>query len=246
MVLGGHRYLTFAALAENREWLVGTVARSGRGALVFILAYAGLVALSFPGAELLTIAGGFLFGPWLGTAYAVIGATSARPSCSSPPAPGWPGCRARRPVGRAGSRPGFARTRSTICWCCVWFRSSRSGWSIWSPARSGMRLSVYVLAHLHRHDPGHLRLCQPRQRPRQLVAEGRHPDLAILFRPSMLLPILGLAVLALLPVVYKRWRAAPGASRHERRSPPISASSAPAPAGSRSRRARRRWARASS
>ena len=33
------------------------------------------------------------------------------------------------------------------------------------------------------------------------------PDLAILFKPSLLVPILGLALLALLPVGYKRWRA---------------------------------------
>src|SRR5439155_25334897 len=76
MVLGGHRYLTFAALAENREWLCATVAKAGvKGALAFILAYAGLVALSVPGSALFTLASGFLFGPWAGTAYALTGAT---------------------------------------------------------------------------------------------------------------------------------------------------------------------------
>jgi len=39
-----------------------------------------------------------------------------------------------------------------------------------------------------------------------LAEEGRPPDLAILFRPSVFLPILGLAVLALVPVIYKHWR----------------------------------------
>src|SRR5437764_13705880 len=76
MLLGGHRYVSFAAIADNREWLCATVAKSGaKGALAFILAYTGFVALSVPGAALLTIAGGFLFGPWLATAYAVIGPT---------------------------------------------------------------------------------------------------------------------------------------------------------------------------
>jgi uncharacterized membrane protein YdjX (TVP38/TMEM64 family) len=32
------------------------------------------------------------------------------------------------------------------------------------------------------------------------------PDLGIVFRPSVFVPIVGLAVLALLPVGYKRWR----------------------------------------
>ena len=32
------------------------------------------------------------------------------------------------------------------------------------------------------------------------------PDLAVLLRPSVLGPIVGLALLALIPVGYKRWR----------------------------------------
>src|SRR5260370_15891345 len=77
MVLGGHRYVTCAALAENREWLCATVAQAGgKAVLAFILAYAGLVAVSVPGSALFTLAGGFRCGPWLGTAYALIGATT--------------------------------------------------------------------------------------------------------------------------------------------------------------------------
>src|SRR5439155_1719903 len=48
----------------------------------------------------------------------------------------------------------------------------------------------------------------------EVLAQGRHPDLAILFRPSVLLPILGLAALALLPVLYKRWRGKQPAKAH--------------------------------
>jgi hypothetical protein len=32
------------------------------------------------------------------------------------------------------------------------------------------------------------------------------PDLAIIFKPRLFLPIVGLALLALVPVGYKRWR----------------------------------------
>ena len=60
-VLGGHRY--FADLAEKREWLGAMVAEAGvKAAFAFILAYAGLAALSVPGSALFTIASGFLFG----------------------------------------------------------------------------------------------------------------------------------------------------------------------------------------
>src|SRR5438270_342062 len=74
--LGGHRYLNFASLADNHDWLRGLVERGGVGAdLGFILVYAGLVALSVPGAAILTITSGFLFGAWLGSALSVTGAT---------------------------------------------------------------------------------------------------------------------------------------------------------------------------
>src|SRR5436190_4241299 len=73
---GLHRQLDFAALAANREWLTGTIERGGLLArLCFVLVYAGLVALSAPGAWIFTVTSGFLFGAWVGTAYALIGAT---------------------------------------------------------------------------------------------------------------------------------------------------------------------------
>src|SRR5271169_6697488 len=73
---GGHHYLTFATIAANRGWLCGLVTRWGFvAALLYIAAYAALVALSVPGAVVLTIAGGFLFGTWLGGLCAVVGAT---------------------------------------------------------------------------------------------------------------------------------------------------------------------------
>ena len=36
---------------------------------------------------------------------------------------------------------------------------------------------------------------------------GGTPDLGIIFEPAILLPIVGLAVLALLPIVYRRFKA---------------------------------------
>jgi len=58
----GSHYLTFATLAENRDWLGGLVARWGVfAALLYVAVYAFLVALSVPVGAVLTIAGGYLF-----------------------------------------------------------------------------------------------------------------------------------------------------------------------------------------
>ena len=69
-------YLTFEALKEHRAWLVDFVARQGFVAvLIFVLIYMVQTAVSLPGAAFLTMIGGFLFGAWVGAPAAVIGAT---------------------------------------------------------------------------------------------------------------------------------------------------------------------------
>jgi uncharacterized membrane protein YdjX (TVP38/TMEM64 family) len=75
-LLGGGRYLTLVALADNREWLLDRVVRAGPAApICFIAVYAGLTALSVPGAALMSVAAGALFGLWSGTLYSVTGAS---------------------------------------------------------------------------------------------------------------------------------------------------------------------------
>ena len=75
-VLGLDRHLSIEALAEHRAALVGLVADNRpAAALAYVVGYAAIVALSVPGAAVLSVSGGFLFGPWLGTALSVSGAT---------------------------------------------------------------------------------------------------------------------------------------------------------------------------
>jgi uncharacterized membrane protein YdjX (TVP38/TMEM64 family) len=47
----------------------------------------------------------------------------------------------------------------------------------------------------------------------EIFGAGKSPELDVVFRPSVLLPIFGLAVLALMPVAYKRCRVDTAASR---------------------------------
>ena len=105
------------------------------------------------------------------------------------------------------------------------------------PALVGVRLPTYVLATFLGIIPGTFVFASLGNGLGSLVEE---PDLAILFKPSVLLPIIGLALLALVPVGYKHWREQKG--RHDRaRSPPTCASSAPVRRVWRSPPARLRW-----
>lgn len=74
--LGLHRYLSLDALLQHRAGLARFVDEHQVMALLaFAAAYAASVALSIPGASLLTLIGGFLFGAWIGGVVSVLAAT---------------------------------------------------------------------------------------------------------------------------------------------------------------------------
>jgi uncharacterized membrane protein YdjX (TVP38/TMEM64 family) len=205
MLAGGYRYLTFSALAQNRDWLCGLVQQWGvLAAFVYIMVYATLVALSVPGAAILTIAGGFLFGTWVGGLCAVIGATL--------------GATAIFLAARAGLGGLAQRAGRFVGKLEAWFRADAFSYLLvlrlvpifpfWLvnlvPALVGVRLPTYVLATFLGIVPGTFVYASLGNGLGSLVEE---PDLAIVFKPSLLVPIVGLALLALVPVGYKRWRA---------------------------------------
>ncbi len=207
IALGGHRYLNFATLAANREWLCGLVkGAAALAALSFIVSYAGLVALSVPGAALLTITGGFLFGPWLGTVYAVIAATLGATAVFLAARAGLAGLLARIGPQLRRIEAGFRENAFNYLLVLrlvpifpFWLVNLVAG-------ATGMPLPAYVLGTFFGVIPATFVYASLGNGLGNIVAEGRTPDLSILFNPGVLLPILGLAVLALVPVVYRRWR----------------------------------------
>lgn len=69
-------FLSLETLARHRATLSGFVAgHAVLAGLIYVAVYAAAVALSVPGAVILTLAGGFLFGAAWGTALTVVGAT---------------------------------------------------------------------------------------------------------------------------------------------------------------------------
>lgn len=71
------RFLSLTALKENRDSLLTFAdANFGVAVGVFILTYVLVAGLSLPGAVILTLAGGFLFGGILATLFINVGATT--------------------------------------------------------------------------------------------------------------------------------------------------------------------------
>jgi uncharacterized membrane protein YdjX (TVP38/TMEM64 family) len=75
------------------------------------------------------------------------------------------------------------------------------------PALLGVPLTTYVAATLLGIIPGGLVYASVGNGLGALFDAGGRPDLGIIFEPEIILPILGLAVLAILPVAYKKIRA---------------------------------------
>jgi uncharacterized membrane protein YdjX (TVP38/TMEM64 family) len=202
---GLQRYLSFSALAENRDWLLGAVARAGALApLAFIAVYTAVAALSVPGGLFLTICGGFLFGTWVGGCYTLIGATLGASILFTV---------ARTSLGevlRQRAGPFLRRVEAG-------FRENGASYLLvlrlvplfpfWLvnllPAFFGVSLRTFVLCTLVGIAPATFVYSSVGAGAGALIEQGETPDLHIIFDPRVLLPLLALASLSLVPVVYK-------------------------------------------
>jgi uncharacterized membrane protein YdjX (TVP38/TMEM64 family) len=207
MLGGGRQYLTFAQLAEHRVLLSDLVMRHGvLAAIWFVLGYAGLTALSVPGAMLMTLASGLLFGCWLGALYALIGATLGASAVFLAARAGLAGLAERAGPRVQRLQTGFREDALSYLLCLrlmpifpFWLVNLVAG-------ASGMSLPVYVVATFFGMIPGALVYAGIGNGVGDLIATGQHPDHYVIFRPAVLLPLIGLAALSLLPVAYKRWQ----------------------------------------
>lgn len=209
VLAGGPGYVTLAALAEHHEWLCDFVMRHEIVApLVFIVVYAALVALSVPAAALLSITSGFCFGIWLGTACAVIGATLGAIAVFLAVRAGLTGLLDRTGPRLRRIEAGFREDAFSYLLVLravpifpFWLVNLAAG-------AVGLRLSVYALATFIGMIPASFIYASLGSGLGDVLAQGSEPDIdiGILCRSSLLLPVIGFAVLVLLPVIYKRWR----------------------------------------
>lgn len=204
---GLHNYLTFDALREHREILLAWVADYGALApLLFILVYAVATALSIPGGVILTITGGFLFGTWLGGFCVIIGATIGAAAIF---------LIAKTSLGdtlRAKAGPWLKRMEEGFrenALSYLLFLRLIPIFPFWLvnlvPAFLGVGLPTFVIGTFFGIIPGSLVFSSVGNGLGTVFDEGGTPDLGIIFKPSILGPIVGLGLLSLLPIAYKRF-----------------------------------------
>jgi uncharacterized membrane protein YdjX (TVP38/TMEM64 family) len=201
-------YLSFDQLRDNRAQLLEFVDRHALLApLLFMVIYAAVIALSIPGGAVLTMAGGFLFGVALGTLYVVVAATvgaslvflAARTAL---------GDSLRRKAGPWMRRMEAGFRENALNY--LLFLRLIPVFPFWLvnlvPALLGVPFATYVGATFVGIIPGSLVYASVGNGLGAVFDAGQSPDLGIIFRPAIILPIIGLAVLAILPVAYKKLR----------------------------------------
>jgi uncharacterized membrane protein YdjX (TVP38/TMEM64 family) len=201
-------YLSFEQLHQNRGQLLGFVDRHALLApLLFMAIYAAAIALSIPGGAVLTIAGGFLFGVALGTLYVVVAATlgASLVFLAAKTALG-DSLRAKAGPWLRRMEDGFRENALSY----LLFLRLIPVFPFWLvnlvPAFLGVAFSTYVIATFLGIIPGTLVYVSVGNGLGAVFEAGQSPDLKIIFKPAIILPILGLAVLAILPVAYKKIR----------------------------------------
>ncbi len=198
--------LSWATLARHQAALSAEVAAHPFLApLVYAVVYAIIVAFSIPEAAIVTVAGGLLFGTFLGGTLAVLGATV--------------GAIALFLVARTAFAKAVARRAGTVM-DRIRRRLHRDGFSyllairlvpalpFWlvnlAAALCGMRLLPYAAATLIGIIPVTFVFAWIGSGVGQILAAGQAPDLGLVFSARVLAPLLALAALALLPVVLRR------------------------------------------
>ena len=205
--LGLQRYVTPSALAEYSAELK-SLSQLWWSPLAFMVIYAVAVAFSLPGGAVMTIAGGYMFGQWLGTGCVVLAATAGATALF---------LIARSALGDVlRSRAGSAIARME-----AGFREDAFSYLLvlrlvplfpfWlvnlAPAFLGVPLRTYVLGTLIGIIPGTFVFATVGAGLESVLSQGGELTLGGILTPQVVTALLGLAVLALIPVVYKRIKA---------------------------------------
>jgi len=200
------QYLSFESLAEHRHELAAQVeAHAILASLVYMAIYILVVALSLPGGLVMTLSGGFLFGAVWGAAMAVTGATLGATILF---------LIAKTSLGdfllaKAGDtvkklQAGFEKD----VWSYMFMLRVVPIFPFFlvnlAPAFLGVPLRVYVVATFVGIIPGTFVYALAGSGLGQVFDQGNSFSAASIMTPAMIGALVGLGLLAMLPVVYKR------------------------------------------
>lgn len=207
--------VSFEALAENRAWLLAKRdANFVLTSLSFIAIYALAVTISLPGATILTLTGGFLFGVFPGVLFNVTAATLGATLVFIAARLGFGREVAERMTARGGSVASLQAALRENAWSVLLIMRLVPVIPFFIanliPAFVGIRLSTFVVTTAIGILPAGLIYTSLGSGLGEVFERGEVPSLSILLQPQFGLPLLGLAALALLPMLIRLYRKSRG------------------------------------
>jgi uncharacterized membrane protein YdjX (TVP38/TMEM64 family) len=202
------KYLTFDALRVNRATLGAFVAEQGVIAVaLYIAIYATSVALSVPGALILTIAGGLLFGQWFGSVYVIFGATLGAIGVFSIAKTAL-GDVLRRRAGPAMRKMEAGFQENALSYLLVLRLIPLFPFFLVNivPAFLGVKLRTYAMGTFLGIIPGSFVYATVGAGLGSIFDQNGEFTLTGILTPEITAALVGLAVLALLPVAFKKFR----------------------------------------
>jgi len=204
------RFLNLETLAEHRAWLLAQVqAHPLLAPAIYMLLYILVVAFSLPGGAVMTVTGGFLFGTLAGGIYAVIGATLGATALFLV---------AKTSIGdvllaKAGDsirrmQQGFSEDAMSYLFVLRLVPVFPFFLVNLAPAFLGVPLKTYLIATFFGIMPATFIYALAGSGIGSILQQGGAISLAGVMTPQMIGALIGLAALALLPVIYRRWAGA--------------------------------------
>ncbi len=205
-------YLSFQTLSDNREALLAW--RDSNyllAALAYIGLYIAVVSFSIPGAVFLSLGGGFVFGPVIGTLLTVTGATIGATAIFLAAKTGLgdalqaklesnsEGRLARMQAGLRENEISYLFLMRLVPAVPFWFANL-------APAFLGVSLRHYIFTTFFGIMPGTAVYIWVGSGLGEVFAQGGTPDLGIIFEWPVLGPILALSALSALPILLKQFR----------------------------------------
>ena len=201
-------YITLEGMMENRvalqEWVTAHGVASG---LVYTAVYALAISISIPGGLILTVAGGFLFGPYMATVCVVVGATigstvvfmAARYAFADFLQAMFGSALEKMEAGFNEHPKSYLFVLRLVPIFPFWLVNI-------VPAFLGVSLNNYVIATFFGIIPPTFIYTLVGDGAGAVLDQGQDLDLSIICEPRFIFPIVGLAVLALVPVVHKKFK----------------------------------------
>jgi len=209
LAFGDH--LSFESLRDNRVALLAFRDANYLASVAgFLAIYIAIVAFSLPGAAVASLAGGFLFAVFPGTLYNVLAATIGASLIFLAARWGLAEAISRRLDASEGMvrsvRDGLKRDELSYLFLMRLVPAIPFFAANLIPALLGVGLQRFVFTTFFGIMPGALVYTWIGAGLGEIFARGAAPDLGVIFEPYILGPILGLAALAALPILLRRFR----------------------------------------